>query len=97
MGETDHCHVAVEDGASGGSDCQARGRGRSEVDDRSGKVGTISRDQEKLFSVKLMSRRVKTETDTAVREKARGQFAQNFRNGMLRLGCFLTIRDKETI
>ena len=49
MGETDHRRVPVEDGASGGSDSQACRRGRPEVDDRSGKVGTISRDQKKIF------------------------------------------------
>ena len=49
MDETDHRHVQVEDGAGGGSNCQTRRGGRPEVDDRFGKIGTISRDQKKVF------------------------------------------------
>ena len=41
MGETDHRYVSVEDGAGGGSDCETRWGDRSEVDDRSGKIGIV--------------------------------------------------------
>ena len=48
MDETHHCYVSVEDGAGGGSDSETRGRDGFEVDDRSGTIGTISRDQEEV-------------------------------------------------
>jgi len=44
-----------------------------------------------------MSRRVRTETDTAERERTRGESAQKLRNGHDPLGRSLLIRDKETI
>jgi hypothetical protein len=40
---------------------------------------------------------VKTQPDTAERERAREQFAQKLKNGMPRLRRSLTIRDNETI
>jgi hypothetical protein len=41
LGQTDHRYLSVEDGASGGTDCETRWRDGSEVDDRSGKVGIV--------------------------------------------------------
>ena len=45
MNETDDRHGPVEDGASGGSDCEARGASGLEVDDRPREIGTVSGDQ----------------------------------------------------
>jgi hypothetical protein len=39
----------MEDGSSGGSNCETRRGGGPEVDDRFGEIGTISRDQKKVF------------------------------------------------
>ena len=49
MDETDHRHVAVEDDTGGRSNCETRRGSGSEVDDRSGETGTISRDQKKVL------------------------------------------------
>ena len=49
MGETDPRYVSVEDGASRGSDCEARRWGRPEIDDRSGEIGTVSGDKKQII------------------------------------------------
>ena len=49
LDEVDHWYLAMEDGTGRGSDCQTCRAGRSEVDDGSGKTGTVSRDQKKVF------------------------------------------------
>jgi hypothetical protein len=41
MGETYDCYVSMEDGAGGGSDCEARWRDGFKVDDRYGEVGIV--------------------------------------------------------
>ena len=72
MGQADDRHVAVEGDASGGSNYETRRAGGSEVDDRSGKIRTVSRDQEKIIRIELMSRWVRKETNPADKTQSQG-------------------------
>ena len=48
MGETDDCHVSLEDGPGGGPDCEARRTAGLEADGGCEDIGSVSGNQKEV-------------------------------------------------